>query len=961
MFLDMKISRSISRPLGLLGLTTALMGMAISASAQTTTATQDEEIEEVIVTGTMLRGVAPVGSPITTVTREQIESTNAQTTQDIMRMIPNVSNSAAVTQGYLVGSSYFAPTIRSLGSSASSSTLVLIDSHRIPLGNTSHPLPDPSIVPNIAIERVEVIPDGSSSIYGSDAVAGVVNFITRDAYDGFMMTGQGGFGDDYDTQNLGLLWGTGWAEGSAMVAYGYTYKSALARASRDILDRDKRPRGGTNFLNRVCEPATIQPAGSSSVYGSVNDAVPLADPNICQETVSDHIPDESRHNVMVKLQQDLAPNLAASADFLYAWRENVGRESRGSIQGVAYATGPQANPFYENPLGVVADSQTLRLLGDELFGPGRENTLVGEAYYTTGELQWSINNRFTLTGFGMVGRTETKSTTLGQICTSCAYLALNGTTNGAGNLNSPSIPGTTITPTNLPLTVDNALDLWRPAATNRTNPAVLDAIASQFSEGRVNQSIQQYRLILDGDLMELPGGQVRGALGAELVKYTVTPQQTSSNNIGIPESTTAFIEYIEQDVESIFAELLVPIVGPQQGLSFMNALDLSLSVRRDDYPLFGSTTNPKVGFDWEIIEGLKFRGSFSESFVAPPMSTTANRYTFSQHGNVGGTVNIPVANFPEAALLPGCENVDQCSVGSSTPRPGMFRLTSDPGLQPQTGESWSVGFDFAPRTVDGQLSVTYFENEYRGGVTAANFNMIVNTPGLEQLLEIYPNGATQAEINANAAGTRLSSELDPNNIFFFFNRDMANVVNLDIAGWDIQGRYGFETENLGRFTIGGSVMYVDKFDQFFGQGGETFSVLGTQGFNQTFSSVEMQARADFTWESGDFRLTTMAYYTPSHLNWSSTSQEPIGLTPRGNPDGTGGDKVDSFVTFDLNLTYSLSNLNAFDGSLGDTVVYLDLNNVFDEDPPFYNSPDGYGPYNANPIGRVISAGIRIRL
>lgn len=937
--------------------------LATAAGAHSAIAQQPESrpIEEVVVTGTLLRGQAPVGSPITTVGRDEIESTNAATTQDILRMIPNTSNSHSVAQGDLVGSSYFAPTIRSLGSSASTSTLVLIDSHRIPLGNTSHPLPDPSIVPTIAIERVEVIADGSSSTYGSDAVAGVVNFITRSGYDGLMVTAQGGWGDSYDTQDFGLLWGTNWGEGSAMLAYNYSDKSNLPRTARSRLDRDKRPLGGTNFMNRICEPATIQPAGSSAVYRSVTATEPMADPNACEERVSDHIGSQTRHNIMVKLQQDLSPNVTGSADFVYSWRENKTIQSRGSIQGTAFADGPQANPFYENPPGVTADRQTVRLLADELFGPGRTNTNIGEVYYTSGQLEWSINEDFTLTGFAMVGRTETKSTTLGAICSSCAYMALNGTSNAAGNPNAPSIPGTNLTPTNLPLTVDNALDLWRPAATNRTNPAVLENIGSEFSEGRVDQSIQQYRLILDGNLFDLPAGTVRGAVGAELVKYTVAPQQVSNNNIGLVNSSASFIEYVEQDVESLFAEILVPIVGPAQDIPFMNSFDFNASVRRDEYPLFGSTTNPKFGFDWEVVDGFKFRGSMSESFVAPPMSTTANRYTFSQHGAVGGTVNIPVANFPEARQLPGCENVEtHCSVGAATPRPGMFRLHTDPDMRPQTGESWSVGFDFAPTNWDGRLSVTRFNNKYRGGVTAANFNMIVNTPGMEEKLVIYPNGATQAQIDAHAKGTRLASELDPNNVFFFFNRDMANVVNLNISGWDVDADYQFTTTNMGAITVGGSVMYVDKFDQFFGAGGEVFSPRGTQGFNQTFSSVKMQARGDLVWDYNNFRARAFAHYTPSHLNWSATSVNPIGLTDVGNPDGTGGDNVSSFLTFDLNLSYNLTDMNAFGGMFTDSTVYIDINNLFDKDPPFFNSPDGYGPYNSNPLGRVVSAGVRFR-
>ena len=157
---------------------------------------QDERVDEVVVTGTSIRGAAPIGSNVITVGPMEIQRQGGQTLDEILKSVPALSNMGQVGQGQH-NSTYFSPNIHQLGGSASGSTLVLMDGLRFPLGGTSHSQPDPSIIPTIAIQRVEVLADGSSSIYGSDAVAGVVNFITRDGYDGLLLQAEGGGADNY--------------------------------------------------------------------------------------------------------------------------------------------------------------------------------------------------------------------------------------------------------------------------------------------------------------------------------------------------------------------------------------------------------------------------------------------------------------------------------------------------------------------------------------------------------------------------------------------------------------------------------------------------------------------------------------------------------------------------------------------------------------------------------------------
>ena len=139
-----------------------------------------------------------------------------------------------------------------------------MDGMRFPLGGTSHSQPDPSIVPVVAIQRVEVLADGSSSIYGSDAVAGVINFITRTNFEGLQLSAEAGGADNYNKLNASLLWGTSWKDGSVMFAFQHSYLSDLALNTR-ITDYNFVPLGGTNQDNFNCSPATIQPGRAGNI------------------------------------------------------------------------------------------------------------------------------------------------------------------------------------------------------------------------------------------------------------------------------------------------------------------------------------------------------------------------------------------------------------------------------------------------------------------------------------------------------------------------------------------------------------------------------------------------------------------------------------------------------------------------------------------------------------------------
>ncbi len=244
----------------------AALGVSGTAGAQDAANSGPSNVEEIVITGSALRGVSPVGSNLVTVGRDEIANTGAQTVQQILKTVPSVvglQSAGQAAYGSFDGAGTNAPTIHGLGASASNSTLILLNGHRMPVSGINHVLADPNIVAPLALERVEVLADGASSVYGSDAVAGVVNFITRRNVDGVEASLQTGAADAYGTVNAGVLAGTTWDSGSLLVSYNYSDRDNLEAVDRDYVRANQTARGGRDFTPNRCGPASITVGGQT--------------------------------------------------------------------------------------------------------------------------------------------------------------------------------------------------------------------------------------------------------------------------------------------------------------------------------------------------------------------------------------------------------------------------------------------------------------------------------------------------------------------------------------------------------------------------------------------------------------------------------------------------------------------------------------------------------------------------
>jgi len=936
-------------------------------------------VQEIVVTGTSLRGVAPIGSTVSVIGQKEIQATGAVSTSQLTNTVPAITTSGSAPQGENVYS-YYSPQIHQLGGSASNSTLVIADGLRLPGGGTQYSETDPNIIPISAIERVEVLADGASSIYGSDAVAGVVNYITRKKFDGLQVNGQGGFGHQYNNYNANFVWGTSFANTDVVLAGQYSYQGRLDNKDRSFLRQgDYTNIGGSNFNSFNCSPATIRtPASGNNVYLSPDATSPVANtqPNApCNlNGYGSALPAQRRENLFFRVTHEFSDRFQVQATMIYNQQRTSKPGTPGTITGVtAYGPGSgkggQINPFFVAPAGEPGATQEsiswVDFLSDD-YGTTRSEE---DVFYGTLVATYKFGGDWTATFSDAAGKNRSSLESFNTFCTACAYLALNGTAQLSGSTTASDIAGQNVIALNLPLTTANALDVWSPAGSNRTSAQVIKSLYATSTSNVNYNSFEQAKLEAQGTLFSLPAGNVKLAFGGEFYYSSLKQDILQADNTG-PTTTGSQhrIYNFDRTVYSAYAEVVVPVVSPDMHVPLVRRFDLDLSGRYDRFNDVGHTANPKFAANWTVFDGLRIRANYSRSFVAPPMAVVGDPsqgYLYAS-GSVGvaGDLFVPVSAYPDVTKLPGCAgSTTTCHIGLSNNQ-GLRRQLGGgfSNIKPETGNAWSIGADITPRFLPGFIAnVTLFNNKFNGGATSPNPNSIVNSAGLRDQLTLCPNGCTAEQIAtfANIANGATISGAVPGTVYYLIDQDSGNVLNLKIQGIDASVNYRIPTGRFGTIRLGDSLTYFTKFKQNFG-GGPSFSILNTSGYNTTFPSIQFHDRASIGWDFGPITADAFINYTGGYRNWSNTSVTPITLDAHGNPSG-GGDKVKSQTTVDLHVAYNFT-----DGFLKGDQVYFDGSNIFDQNPPFYNGNTsgilggsyGFNGFASNPIGRVLSVGFR---
>lgn len=881
------------------GIALACMASAVSASTLVSAQAAGEpdasrQLEEVVVTGTFIRGIQPTGSQVIGLSEADVIATGATSGNDLLASVPQVTNyfnaMPTVNPDTANQLQVVRPNLRNLpgGNTASgAATLVLVDGHRVPGVGVDQVAPDPDMVPPAIIERVEIITDGGSSIYGADAIGGVINFITRKRYEGMEVSAGYATADDYMTYDISATAGTAWDSGSTYISYTYADRDEVLVGDRsyakDINWETGQPSG------RECAPANVNvfrgfAATSYAMPGLQANTVNACDPS----QLGALYPAEDRQSVFAGFTQTLGDRIDLEIRANYSERDTTGVSGpQGSTVNIN-----SGNPYYRDVGGTDAGMPQSVAFS---YGPytgnrGRSSETGFEVWGITPTLTVDITEDWVLRVLANYGKSETAFTV-------------------------PSTNSALVNEYGAGTTLETAINPYDIAST--ANTQLIDNILDWEIAGDAEDEIINARAIADGPLFSIPGGEVRAAIGVEYMDETFKQRKGDVVRGGL--GAVPRLEY-SRDVESFFGELQVPIIGDNNRLPGVHSLTLSAAARHDKYSDFGSTTNPKIGLNYQPADWLTLRGNWGESFNAPtPVDQLLSSFN-----------SLIIQNFFTVAP-PGGE---PAPAGS-----WAIALTgADNDLQPQEAVTWSVGFDIEPPALSGlRASVNYYVIEFEGTLGRAPvFNAQQLYDNFPEFVTLDPTPEQIAAFGDQAinGAAQVAPFLDPNGPFVYQLLDFrtTNLGNTDLSGIDFNLNYFHDT----------------------GFGAMTYSLSG----NYRLKS-ETQASKNSPW-TDDLETGEPEYYLQATVgadmgnvtakaNWNYS--DGYAVLPTSSLHQS---KVGSFQTVDLFLLYDMPGTGWQDG----LQLTLNVKNVFDRDPPVWRMDGDGGFTNGFTLGRMFQLGVR---
>ncbi|MBM4197531.1 MAG: TonB-dependent receptor [Gammaproteobacteria bacterium] len=910
---------------------------AAVAQEQQTTASN---IDEIVVTGSRIRRVdAETAVPIQIIDAEQIAETGVTTIGELIQKLPAIGGGAtnpAVNNGGGDGASNV--ELRGLGAER---TLVLLNGRRYgALGNGSSAV-DINSIPVNMIERVEVLKQGAGAIYGSDAIGGVVNFITRKKADGATVSiGAGSSSEsDGDRREVSLSWGTDNERGSLLMGLNYNQQDAISAGDREFSRNalyfygsvfaggSSRVPTGRIFLDSAAAIA----AGLNALYGcnsvtriagttgdSLDDfrcyvgSGPVNDSFNYQPFNLIMTPQE-RASVFTLASWNLSDDVEAYTEFLYNRTKSGFQIAPLPFDSRSDNVVISADSLY-NPFGIDLGGVTDPLNSNATFRMVALGNRRNEVESWQGQITGGIRGALFDTGWDFdvnagYARIDQNINTSGYLFKNALINALGpsyiddggnpvcGVDGGGGG------PSTVISGC-IPVNIFNLTD--------PTQLAALNTISASYNQS-YKYSTKSVNAGVTGDVFELPAGKVSVAIGAEYRDSTHDFDTDFLTQASPPEfkdcllqgETCSGDQFGTVDVKEAYLEALFPIAKDMPGIQSLN---LTAGVRYSDYGYSDDesfdTTNFSFKIDWKITDELLARATFSEIFRAPTLIDKFQAPSASAETFTDPCVGLEQADLddPSTFFELACENVDPDGTfdqpNSQVDALLVGSAFAGGNLQPEEGEAFTIGLVWEPSFIDGlSLAVDYWDYSLDNDITQPDPTYV----------------ADQCVATGNEFFCGLINRFSDGTIFQIV-LPTVNFNTRDLSGIDFSAAYRLEDLPIGTLRFGLEATYNDKYESRVAATGALTEVAGY--YDRQYGNIaEWRGQFLVGWEYADFEAQVITRYNDG--------------VKVSDPDGAPGIQPDlniaSQTYIDMTAGYTIESW--------DTKIQVGVNNLGDNQPP----------------------------
>jgi outer membrane receptor protein involved in Fe transport len=860
------IRRAVGLALGAAGTAAAAIGYAPAALAADPQAgpaaapTPDQTLTEVVVTGSRIRRVdAETASPVFVLDNQAIQQSGIATVGDLLDRIPAVSGAATNPQVNNGGG--FGESCVELRGLDCKRTLVLVDGRRIGLVGTTSDATDVNQIPLPMIDRVEVLKEGAGAIYGSDAIGGVVNFITRKDVEGVEINADYGrttHGDGAH-HDINVLFGTNSDKFNFVVGGGIQQQDGVSAGRRDFSKYALYLYGGSTGVTKG--GSSRVPTGR--IFDNPNHITPPGSATPCKSlTRIEGAPGSSLGDYRCflvpadlynyqPLNLILTPQERASAFSKANYKINDDIEAYAAVTATHTHSGFQIAPLpfdaladnvvlsknsVYNPFGIdfggasgLNPNFTLRLssLGDRRSDTSSDGAIFNggvKGKLGLGDWNWDLNLSYS--------RLEQHAVVYGYFLNSLLNNALGpsyidpATGNPTcGVLGGAPIPGC------IPVNFFNP--------TTPDQVAALKAISANYNTDNTYW-YKAAELDFNGSIVDLPAGKMQAAAGfsyddrrqvavADAIVQAIPPLFLSCQ---LSQETCTGNTVGQYNSKQLFGELFVPILKDLPGVRALNA---DLGVRWSDYSLFGNATKGDLKLEYRPIKDLLIRGTYSQVFRVPTVADIAGPPV-----NTAVTFNDPCTNLTPAMVT---ANPNLALACQGVPLTGNFRQPngqitglneSNPNLKPEKGHVVTGGFVYDPEWVPNlSFETTYWTYHIDGLITLLDSNYSIQqcvatgNPTFCNLVHRYTSGPNAGLIQV-------------------FENPSANLGTLDTDGVDFTIKYALRNTPIGSFNFSIDWSHLLSYKNTPTPGAATQQIAGT--FNRQFGNfAKDRALASIGW------------------------------------------------------------------------------------------------------------------